>query len=98
LASSRRIGFVLAPNGTAYFVVAAVSRAGIALLGDEGKFVPDAANASPPLDDEPDRLIATVNSRRREIRALFGYATRAPRSRRKQATVGDVALTSEWPF
>jgi hypothetical protein len=36
--------------------VAAVSRARIALLGDEGKFVPDGRKRIAALDDEPDRL------------------------------------------
>src|SRR6195256_4944346 len=79
LAPSDAFGFVLAPNGTAYFVVAAVSRAGIALVGDEAKFVPDGRKRIAALDDEPDRLIATVTfaPQEKSVR-LFGYATRRP--------------------
>jgi len=66
--------------------VAAVSRAGIALLGDEGKFVPDGRKRIAALDDEPDRLIATVTfaPQEKSVR-LFGYATRRPTITRKQA-------------
>src|SRR6267378_2651543 len=93
LAPSDAFGFVLAPNGTAYFVVAAVSRAGIALLGDEGKFVPDGRKRVAALDDEPDRLIATVTfaPQEKSVR-LFGYATRRPKITAQAGSVGDVAF------
>ncbi len=93
LAPSDAFGFVLAPNGTAYFVVAAVSRAGIALLGDEGKFVPDGRKRIAALDDEPDRLIATVTfaPQEKSVR-LFGYATRRPKITAQAGSVGDVAF------
>jgi len=60
LAASDAFTFILASNETAYFVVAPVARAGIALLGDEGKFVPDGRKRIAALSDEPDRLTATV--------------------------------------
>jgi hypothetical protein len=93
LAPSDAFGFVLAPNGTAYFVVAAVSRAGMALLGDEGKFVPDGRKRIAALDDEPDRLIATVTfaPQEKSVR-LFGYATRRPKITAQAGSVGDVAF------
>src|SRR6266478_6360969 len=93
LAPSDAFRFVLAPRGTAYFVVAAVSRAGIALLGDEGKFVPDGRKRIAALDDEPDRLIATVTFAPQEKTVrLFGYATRRPTITAQAGSVGDVAF------
>ena len=93
LAPSDAFTFVLAPTGTAYFVVAAVSRAGIALLGDEGKFVPDGRKRIATLDDEPDRLIATVTfaPQEKSVR-LFGYAIGQPTVTAQAGSVGEVAI------
>src|SRR6266850_2861867 len=97
--TARRLGasdaftFAVAPNGTAYFVVAAVSRARIALFGDESKFVPDGRKRIAALDDEPDRLIATVTfaPQEKSVR-LFGYATRRPTVTAATGSVGEVSF------
>jgi hypothetical protein len=79
LAASDAFTFVLASCGRAYFVVAPVSRAGIALLGDEGKFVPVGRKRVAALADEPDRLTATVMFAPQEHSVrLFGYAAQRP--------------------
>ena len=56
-----------------------VPRAGITLIGDEAKFVPDGRKRIAALEDEPDRLIVTVNfaPQERSVR-LFGYAPQRP--------------------
>ena len=93
LAPSDAFTFVLAPNGTAYFVVAAISRAGIALLGDEGKFVPDGRKRIAALGDEPDRLTATVMFAPQEQSVrLFGYATGRPTVTAQTGSAGEVAF------
>jgi hypothetical protein len=82
---ARRLGaadtfvFDLAPNGTAYFILTPISKAGIALLGDESKFVPDGRKRIANLVDEPGALTATVTlaPQERSVR-LFGYAERRP--------------------
>jgi hypothetical protein len=97
--TARRLGasdaftFAVAPNGTAYFVVAAVSRAGIALFGDESKFVPDGRKRIASLGDEPDRLSATVTFAPQEKSVqLFGYATRRPTVTAATGSVGEVSF------
>ena len=93
LAGSDFFSFVLAPAETAYFVTAPVSHAGIALFGDAGKFVPDGRKRIAALDDEPDRLIATVTfaPEEKSVR-LFGYATRRPTITAQAGSVGDVTF------
>ena len=93
LAPADAFRFVLAPNGTAYFVVAPVARAGIALLGDEGKFVPDGRKRVAALADEPDRLTATVifAPQEQSVR-LFGYAARRPTVTAEAGSAGEVAF------
>ena len=93
LAASDAVRFVLAPHGTAYFVVAPVARAGIALLGDEGKFVPDGRKRVAALADEPDRLSATVMFAPQEQSVrLFGYAARRPTVTAEAGSAGEVAF------
>jgi hypothetical protein len=93
LAASDAFTFVLAANGTAYFVVAPVARAGIALLGDEGKFVPDGRKRVAALADEPDRLTATVMFAPQEQSVrLFGYAARRPTVTAEAGSAGEVAF------
>jgi hypothetical protein len=71
--------FTLPPDGTAYFVVVPVPRAGIALFGDEAKLVPDGRKRIAALEDEPDRVTATVTFAPQEQSVrLFGYAPRRP--------------------
>jgi len=93
LAASDAFTFALAANGTAYFVVAPVARAGIALLGDEGKFVPDGRKRIAALGDEPDRLTATVifAPLEQSVR-LFGYAPRRPTVTAQTGSAGEVAF------
>jgi hypothetical protein len=93
LAASEALTFVLAPHGTAYFVVAPVARAGIALLGDEDKFVPDGRKRVAALGDEPDRLTATVMFAPQEQSVrLFGYAARRPTVTAQTGSAGEVAF------
>jgi len=81
----------LASNETVYFVVAPVARAGIALLGDEGKFVPDGRKRIAALSDEPDRLTATVMFAPLEQSVrLFGYAPRRPVVTAQTGSVGEL--------
>jgi hypothetical protein len=73
--------------------VAPVAHAGIALLGDEGKFVPDGRKRVAALGNEPDRLSATVMFAPQEQSVrLFGYATRRPTITAQAGSVGDVAF------
>src|SRR5882762_9881056 len=91
LAASDAFTFVLASNETAYFVVAPVARAGIALLGDEGKFVPDGRKRIATHNDEPDRLTATVMFAPLEQSVrLFGYAPRRPVVTARTGSVGEL--------
>ena len=93
LAASDAFTFVLASNETAYFVVAPVARAGIALLGDEGKFVPDGRKRIAALSDEPERLTATVMFAPLEQSVrLFGYATQRPEVTAQTGSTGEVAF------
>ena len=91
LAASDAFTFALGPNETAYFVVSPVARAGIALLGDEGKFVPDGRKRIAALSDEPDRLTATVMFAPLEPSVrLFGYAPRRPSVTAQTGSVGEL--------
>ena len=88
---SDTFSFTLAPDGTAYFVVVPVSRAGIALFGDQEKFVPDGRRRIAALEDEPDRLTATVTfaPQERSVR-LFGYAPQRPTVTARTGSVGEL--------
>src|SRR2546430_14931884 len=88
---SDAFSFTLAPDGTAYFVVVPVSRAGIALFGDEEKFVPDGRKRIAALEDESDRLTATVTFAPQEQSVrLFGYAPRRPPVTARTGSVGNL--------
>ena len=79
LAASEKFNFDLAPNGTAYFVLAPVSRAGVALFGDDGKFVPDGRQRIASIVEQGNRLTVTVTFALQEKSLrLFGYANRRP--------------------
>ena len=79
LAPGETFAFHLAPRGTAYFIVVPVSRSGIALLGDTGKFVSDGRKRIPSLTDEPRQLTATVTfAAGEDSLRLFGYAAHRP--------------------
>ena len=93
LAASEKFNFDLAPNGTAYFILAPVSRAGIALFGDDGKFVPDGRKRIASVVDERNRLTATVTFAPQETSLrLFGYTTRRPTITAQMGSAGDVAF------
>jgi hypothetical protein len=93
LAGSETFTFALAPNGTAYFILAPVSRAGVALFGDDGKFVPDGRKRIASLVDERDRLTAKVAfaPQEKSVR-LFGYATRQPTITAQTGSAGGVTF------
>jgi hypothetical protein len=93
LAASETFTFDLAPNGTAYFILAPVSRAGVALFGDDSKFVPDGRKRIASVVDERNRLTATVTfaPQEKSVR-LFGYATRRPTITAQRGSAGDVAF------
>jgi hypothetical protein len=91
LAASDAFTFALARKETAYFVVAPITRAGMALLGDEGKFVPDGRKRIAALSDEPDRLTATVMFAPQEQSVrLFGYAPRRPTVTAQTGSAGEL--------
>ena len=91
LLPSEAFAFQLARDATAYFVVVPVSRAGIALFGDEAKFVPDGRKRIGALEDEPDRLTATVTlaPEERSVR-LFGYAVGRPTVTAQTGSLGEL--------
>jgi hypothetical protein len=79
LATAGSYTFDLAPNGTAYFVLAPVSSAGVAFFGDEGKFVPDGRKRIAAIAEIKNRLMVTVTFAPQEkALRLFGYAMRRP--------------------
>jgi hypothetical protein len=91
LAASETFTFDLAPNATAYFVLAPVSSAGVALLGDESKFVPDGRKRIASIVEERNRLTVTVTFALQEKSVrLFGYATRRPAIAAQAGSAGEV--------
>jgi hypothetical protein len=83
----------LSPDETAYFIVVPVSRSGIALVGDEGKLVPDGRRRIAALDDAAGRLTATVIFAPADgaVR-LVGFATHEPVVNAIEGTVGEVTF------
>lgn len=93
LGASERFTFDLAPNGTAYFVLAPVSRAGVALFGDDSKFVPDGRKRIASIAEEGNRLIVTVTFAPQEkVVRLFGYAMRRPAITAQSGSAGEVTF------
>jgi hypothetical protein len=93
LAASQAFPLVLSPGETAYFVVVPVSRAGLALLGDEDMLVPDGRQRIAALVDERDRLTVTVSFAPQESSVrLVGYAPRRPVARAQSGWAGEVAF------
>jgi hypothetical protein len=79
LAPAETITFDLAPNGTRYFLLTSVSRAGIALFGDASKFVPDGRKRIAAVVERSNSLTATILFAPAEAAVrLFGYAKRRP--------------------
>jgi hypothetical protein len=96
LAASETFTYDLAPNGTAYFVLAPVSSAGVALFGDDGKFVPDGRKRIPSIVEDRDRLAVTVTFAPQEKAVwLFGYATRRPAVTAQTGSAGEVTFDQE---
>jgi len=96
LAASDTFTFGLAANGTAYFVLVPVSSAGVALFGDDGKFVPDGRKRIASIIEERNRLIATVTFAPQEKAVrLFGYAMRRPTITAQTGSAGEVAFDEE---
>lgn len=93
LAALEPFEFDLAPGGTAYFVLAPVSLAGVALFGDAGKFVPDGKRRIASLIDEERGLTATVTFAPQEHSVrLFGYAMRRPTITARKGSTGEVSF------
>ena len=96
MAASETFTFDLAPNATAYFVLAPVSSAGVALLGDESKFVPDGRKRIASIVEERNRLTVTVTFALQEKSVrLFGYATRRPAIAAQTGAAGEVTYDEE---
>jgi hypothetical protein len=96
LAASETFTFDLAPNGTAYFVLAPVSSAGVALFGDDGKFVPDGRKRIASVVEERNVLTVTVTFAPQEKTVrLFGYATRRPAITARTGSVDEVTFDEE---
>ena len=79
MAASESFDFDLAPNAAAYFVLASLSSAGVALFGDDAKFVPDGRKRIAAIAEQGNRLTVTVTFAAHETAVrLFGYAPRRP--------------------
>jgi hypothetical protein len=93
LEASQAFRLVLSPRETAYFVVTPVSRAGLALVGDEDQLVPDGRARIAALEDGPRQLIATVIFAPQESSArLLGYAPRRPVAIAQSGSVGEMSF------
>jgi hypothetical protein len=91
LGPSEAFVFHLAPRATAYFIVAPVSRAGIALIGDPDHFVAGGRKRIPSITDEPQRLIAEVRfAAGEESLRLCGYAPYRPAVAVQEGSAGAV--------
>jgi hypothetical protein len=91
LAASDTFTFGLAANGTAYFVIAPVSSSGVALFGDDSKFVPDGRKRIASMVEDRKRLIVTVTFTPQEKAVrLFGYAMRRPVITARSGSAGEV--------
>jgi len=92
LTAGEPFSFVLAANATAYFVVLPVTRTGIALVGDAGRFVPDGRKRIASLVDGERGLTlnATFAAQEKSLR-LVGYAPQRPEV---TAQVGSVDAVS----
>jgi hypothetical protein len=93
LAASDKFTFDLAPDSTAYFVLTPVSSAGVALFGDDGKFVPDGRKRIASIVEERNRLTVTLTFAPQETAVrLFGYAMRRPAITAQTGSAGDVTF------
>jgi hypothetical protein len=96
LAPAEGFTFDLDPSGPRYFILASVSRAGVALVGDGGKFVPDGRKRVAIVVDGRDNLTATILFALEEDAVrLFGYATRRPTVAARVGSAGAFAFDEE---
>ena len=96
--TARRLGAggtyrdTLGPMGRAFYVVAPIGASGIALLGDEGKFVGTSHQRLAAVQDTPGRLVAALLFAPGEAAlTLHGYAASAPKAAALGGAVGPVA-------
>ena len=83
---------ILGPTGRAFYVVAPVGAAGVALLGDSGKFVGTGRQRLAALHDAPGGLTSAVLFAPGEAAVtLHGYAASAPKVAASGGTAGPVA-------
>jgi hypothetical protein len=93
LGASESFNFDLAPNGTAYFLLATVSSAGVALFGDDSKFVPDGRKRFAAVAEQGKRLAVTVAFAPLETALrLFGYAPRQPKISARTGSVSGLSF------
>jgi hypothetical protein len=93
MAASDTFTVDLGPNGTAYYVLAPVSSAGVALFGDEAKFVPDGRKRIAAIAEVKNRLMVTVTFAPQEKAVrLFGYAMRQPAITAQTGSAGKVTF------
>jgi hypothetical protein len=85
--TARRLGphescsALLAPKGSAYYVVAPISKSGIAFLGDATKFVGTGKQRIASVQDQPGRLsVQLVLAENEKSVVLHGYSAAAPRA------------------
>jgi hypothetical protein len=96
MAASESFTFDLAPNETAYFVLAPVSSAGVALFGDDSKFVPDGRKRIASIVEERNLLTVTVTFAPQEKTVrLFGYAMRRPAIAAQTGSAGEVTYDEQ---
>jgi hypothetical protein len=83
--------FALEEYGSAFHMVVPVGRSGIALVGDEGKFVSMGKKRIADLEDAKGKLTVTVIfAAGEESLRLTGYARNAPRARARTGKVGEL--------
>jgi len=93
MAASEPFTFDLAPDGTAYFVLATVSSAGVALFGDDSKFVPDGRKRIASMVEGRNRLIVTLTFAPQEKAVrLFGYALCRPTISAQSGSAGQATF------
>jgi hypothetical protein len=96
MAPSDTVSFDLSPDGTAYFVLAPVSSAGVAFFGDDGKFVPDGRKRIASMVETGKSLIVTVTFAPQESTLrLFGYAPRRPTIAARTGSVEEVTFEQQ---
>jgi hypothetical protein len=95
-APSATVSRSLSADETAYLIVVPLSRSGVALVGDEGKLVPDGRRRIAALDDAPGRLTATVVFAPADgaVR-LVGFATHEPMIKAVEGAVGEVTFAPQ---